>query len=236
MSPLVPPTLARADDNARRARFDLRVTLLGLALLVLWEVLGRDLPAARAYGTASGFALRDAWLTSTLMHQGGRILGWCVLGFLAVDAWLQLLPGPTRAERLRWLAACVACLLFVPLIKHYSRTSCPWDLAEFGGIARYVPHWLTGVSDGGPGHCFPSGHAVAAFAFFSGYFLLRRHAPTLARIWLGSVLGLGLAYGWAQLARGAHYPSHTLWSAWLCWVVCQTVARLPQRTLSAPAF
>jgi membrane-associated PAP2 superfamily phosphatase len=32
------------------------------------------------------------------------------------------------------------------------------------------------------------------------------------------VLAFGSLFAWAQMARGAHYPSHSLWSAWLCWV------------------
>ena len=30
---------------------------------------------------------------------------------------------------------------------------------------------------------------------------------------------LGALYGTAQLVRGAHYPSHTLWTGFICWVV-----------------
>lgn len=210
-----------------RATLDARITLVTLLVLVLWELSGRDLFAARLYGDAGGFALRDAWLASTVVHQGGRLLGWGLLALLALDVWLFVLPGPSRRERLRWLAATLACLLLVPLAKQFSASSCPWDLAEFGGHAAYIPHWLPGVTDGGPGHCFPSGHAVAAFAFLSGYFLLREHRPGPARAWLAGVLLVGLAFGWGQLARGAHYPSHTLWSAWVCWLVCTLVALIP---------
>jgi membrane-associated PAP2 superfamily phosphatase len=91
-------------------------------------------------------------------------------------------------------------------------------------MAAYVPHWRIGVVDGGPGHCFPSGHAVAAFAFLPGYFLLREQRPGWAHAWLAAVCVAGAAFGAAQVVRGAHYPSHTLWSAWLCWVVCVVVA------------
>jgi membrane-associated PAP2 superfamily phosphatase len=89
-----------------------------------------------------------------------------------------------------------------------------------------VPHWLPGVADGGPGHCFPSGHAVAAFAFFGLYFLWRPHRPRLAAATAAATLIIGLAFGWAQLARGAHYLSHTLWSAWLCWAVNYAAAAI----------
>lgn len=87
-----------------------------------------------------------------------------------------------------------------------------------------MSHWHFGLADGGPGHCFPSGHAVAAFAFFAMYFLWRGHDPRLARRWLAGVLAAGAVFGFAQLARGAHYPSHTLWSAWICWTICVAVS------------
>jgi membrane-associated PAP2 superfamily phosphatase len=31
------------------------------------------------------------------------------------------------------------------------------------------------------------------------------------------VLLLGVLYSGAQLARGAHHPSHSAWTAWICW-------------------
>jgi hypothetical protein len=76
-------------------------------------------------------------------------------------------------------------------------------------------------------HWFPSGHATAAYAFFGGRFMLRDAHPRTARARLAGVLVLGIAFGAAQIARGARYPSHALWSGWLCWV-CQ-VAAAPRR-------
>jgi hypothetical protein len=90
-------------------------------------------------------------------------------------------------------------------------------------------------SDGGPGHCFPSGHAVAAFAFLPLYFQWRSERPRVAVALLAWVLGLGLLFGWAQLARGAHFPSHTLWSAWLCWVIGAAGARVLENPSTQPA-
>lgn len=208
-------------------RRDLTWMLAALLALLLWELSGLDLDSMRLWGSAGGFAWRDAWLTSTLLHEGGRQLAWLVLALMALDAWRQWLDGPSRAERLRAIAASLMAVLLVPSIKRASTTSCPWDLAEFGGLARYVPHWQLGVFDGGPGHCFPSGHAAAGFAFFSLYLLWRGHRPRLARGLLAGVLLVGALFGWAQMVRGAHYPSHSLWSAWLCWVVVWLVHRSP---------
>ena len=211
---------------APRSRFDdLHVTLAALVALLLWDLAGLDLAAMHLVGTPQGFAWQEAFVTTTVLHQGGRALGWGVLALLVVNIWRPLWAGPSRAERVRWLAVTVLCVLAVPALKQINHTSCPWDLAQFGGVAAYVGHWQLGVGDGGPGRCFPSGHATAAFAFFSGWFVLRHHQPRTARRWLGAVLVLGLTLGIGQYLRGAHYPSHTLWTAWLCWAVCAMLLR-----------
>lgn len=210
-------------------RRDLLLAVLGLALLLAWDFSGLDLPVLRLFGSAQGFPWRGHWLTRDVLHEGGRLLAWAVFVGLGLDLRFALLRGPSRRERRYGLAATLACLVAIPTLKRFSATSCPWDLAEFGGRADYVSHWAPGLSDGGPGHCFPSGHAVAAFAFLSPYFLLRGHRPVAARRWLIGVLLVGSAFGAAQLARGAHPPSHTLWSAWLCWVICATLAAVAAR-------
>ncbi|MFM2052289.1 MAG: hypothetical protein RL456_326 [Pseudomonadota bacterium] len=220
---------------ARQAvwRRDLCVVLVTLALLLAWDASGLDLPAMRLWGDAHGFAWRDALLTSRVMHDGGRLLGWAVLLALVANLrwpWIGGLDAPTRT---RWVVMTLACLLAVPSIKRVSATSCPWDLAEFGGLARHVSHWRLGLPDGGSGHCFPSGHATAAFAFLSGHFALRHRRPRLARAWLAGVLVAGLAFGAAQMVRGAHYPSHTLWSAWLCLAICAALDAWARRGAAA---
>lgn len=222
MSPVTSPTPGAAP---RRRRTELAVTLGALLALVAWEVSGLDLPLARLLGDAGGFPLRDQALVRSVLHDGGRWLSGLLLAAMALDAWRPLLRGPERRVRAYWLAVVAASMAAVPLAKRFSATSCPWDLAEFGGHATYVPHWLPAITDGGPGHCFPSGHAVAAFAFLGTWFLWRDHRPRLGRALLVAVLALGAVYGWAQMARGAHFASHALWSAWLCW----TIAALAQR-------
>ena len=208
-------------------RHDAAVALIALVLIAAWEASGLDLVVAAWAGGAEGFPAREAWWARSLLYDGGRLLAW---SGLAVFAWLALRPahgGPTRRQRLSWLGVSIACALLVPALKRVSRTSCPWDLDPFGGHWPWVPHWLPGLADGGPGHCFPSGHAVGAFAFFGLYFLWRPHRPAAARAVLAGVLLAGVVFGWTQLIRGAHFPSHTLWSAWLCWTVCCVAAAVP---------
>lgn len=211
-----------------RVRLDALATALALGALLCWDASGLDLTAARLFGSAQGFGLRDSWWTATLLHEGGRLAAWVSLAAVALSLWWLPTPDqPARALRARWIAMMLLCILAVPALKRISPTSCPWDLAEFGGVATYVSHWRLGVADGGSGRCFPSGHAVAAFGFFGMYFLWRPHSAVRARAWLGAVLLAGLVFGTAQLVRGAHYPSHTLWSAWLCWTLCLGASRLP---------
>lgn len=213
-------------DRQPAARTDLLLSTAALALLVCWEASGWDLRLIRVYGDAGGFAWRDHWLAAALLHDGGRWLAGACLTLLAWDAFRPAGTGPSCAERRYWLAIVIASLVLIPSLKRFTTTSCPWDLIEFGGRAAYVPHWLPGVRDGGPGHCFPAGHPVSAFAFFGAYFLWRPYRARLAYGVLGATVLLGTLFTWTQMARGAHFASHGLWSAWLCWTLSAAAQRL----------
>lgn len=203
------------------------MAIAGLILVALWDLSGWDLTVTSWYANAHGFSWRDRWLARTVLHDGGH--------WLSIGAWVLLLAhtvlpksrsaqhammtGPSRCERLYWLGVVILSALTISGLKQLSSTSCPWELTQFGGHARYISHWLIGVSDGGSGHCFPSGHASSAFAFFGLYFLWRPYRPQRARRILRGLLILGGLFSWAQLVRGAHFLSHSLWTAWVCWAI-----------------
>lgn len=219
--------------------------LLGLLGLVAWDVLplALDLRLARVFGDAQGFALRDNWWLSEVLHEGARRAGWVlVLGLVLMIRWpLGILRRLRPRERAGLVLGLLAAMLVVSLLKGASRTSCPWDLSLFGGTAQHLSHWRWGVPDGGGGHCFPAGHASTGFAFAAGWFWLRTPAPRAARTWLVASLVIGLVLGLAQQVRGAHFMSHTLWTAWLClassglaWLALRRWAASPaQRPASA---
>jgi len=154
-----------------------------------------------------------------VLHEGARYVAWAFALALCVGVWWPR-GALTRLELGRRLQLALTPLLvaMVPaMLKRFSSTSCPWDLHEFGGTAHLVSHWaLGGGGDGGSGHCFPAGHAASGFAFVGGYFAFRHDEPTIARRWLVGALFAGFALGIAQQVRGAHFMSHTLWTAWLC--------------------
>lgn len=222
-----------------RWRRDLGVTLLLALLLLSWDAAGADLWVSRAVGDEAGFPWRDAWFTRRLLHDGGRWAALLLLAGLGWRAWRRAPGDPLGAgARRAALAVVLLNLAVVPAFKRASATSCPWDLAAFGGTARFVSHWDWGVLDGGPGHCFPSGHAVAAFCFLALYFAWRDVRPAVARGWLLAVLMAGALFGAAQVLRGAHFVSHVAWSAWICWTLAAAVdalSRLRRRPRPRPA-
>ena len=193
----------------------LRWTAGSLLFLLAWDASGLDLVLAHWFGTAQGFALRDHWLFTTVLHEGARRLSWLLVVGLSLAVWwpVGVLRQLDRWQRLQLVVSILLGLALVVAIKRISSTSCP------GGLARFVSHWRFGLVDGGGAHCFPAGHASAGFAFVGGYFVLRDRAPRAARIWLATALTAGLVLGVSQQMRGAHFMSHTLWTAWLCWTV-----------------
>jgi membrane-associated PAP2 superfamily phosphatase len=203
-------------------------TALALLIILAWDATGLDLPMARLAGSATGFGLRDQWFLVQVMHEGARSASWLVLlSLLAGIRWpWGFLRQLALRERLQLATTVLVSVLAVALLKSASHTSCPWDLQVFGGVARQVSHWSWGLSDGGPGGCFPAGHACAALGYAGGWFALRRSDPRLAHRWLGVALTLGLLLGLGQQLRGAHHMSHTLWSAWICWSLGGVMDRL----------
>ncbi len=202
--------------------------VVGFVWLLLWDYSRFDVWMASNFADAHGFALQDHWLWKGLLHDAIRPVPWAVaLALLAGIAWpmgsLRQLP---QARRVQIPVTTVLALLLVSSMKLHSTTSCPWDLRQFGGTAVYVSHWARGVTDGGTGGCFPAGHASAGFAFVGGFFAFRHTLPKVARRWLVGALAAGLLMGMAQQVRGAHYMSHTLWTAWLCWATAALVDSL----------
>jgi membrane-associated PAP2 superfamily phosphatase len=208
------------------------VTLALLAIALAWDASGLDLPLARLAGSASGFPWRDHWLLAGVLHEGGRRLAWLLAFALCLAVWWPRGPfvSLTQGDRLRFAVAALLGALAVSLLKVGSRTSCPWELSEFGGLVRYASHWSL-QPDGGVGHCFPAGHASSGFSFVAGYFAFRPSSARHARMWLAGALLAGLVLGLAQQWRGAHFMSHTLWSMVVCWVVACAVSLAWPRAL-----
>jgi membrane-associated PAP2 superfamily phosphatase len=200
------------------------LTLAFVGLAMAWDAAGLDLPLARLAGSAAGFPWRDHWLLSALLHDGARRLSWLLALALCLSVWwpLGVLKQLPPGRRLQLAISTMLAALVVSVLKVGSHTSCPWELNEFGSVARYATHW-TLRTDGGTGHCFPAGHAASGFSFVSAYFAFRPFDHAAARRWLAAAVGAGLVLGLAQQWRGAHFMSHTLWTAAICWSVALAI-------------
>lgn len=201
--------------------------LLTLALLAVSRA-GLDLWLADRFfdAAAGGFAGRHAAALQAL-HGAERWLP-VSAGGGALLLWLAgfALPAARRFRRgALYVALCFAVGPgLVVLGKHVSNVDCPRDLQRYGGDRPYVG-LLEDRPDALPrAECFPSGHASGAYAFFAFYFLLRRYRSRAAPAALAGAIALGLAFGLTQWARGAHFLSHDLWAAGLCWHVSLALA------------
>ena len=174
---------------------------VGALFILLASFLDRQL-IAPFYDPALGeFPLRRSWAFETLGHAG---LKWITVGFwLFCAAW---------GGRLRRGAVYMVLIAGVVLaLKHFSPFSCPWDLPEYAGARPDA------------GRCLPAAHPITGFALF-GLVLALSDKPRAARYALATALLVGLVAGAVQVARGAHFPSHVLWTAWIAWAVTVALA------------
>ena len=141
-------------------------------------------------------------------------LGHDGLKWMMVAVWVACLAWRPLRRGALYMALAAATVM---LLKQTSAHSCPWDLPEYGAAGP------------GPGRCRPAGHPLVGFALFGLYFALRPDRPAAARSALAAAWIIGLAAGAVQLARGAHFASHVLWTAWVAWAVTFLADALSRR-------
>lgn len=212
-----------------------------LGLLLAFALLPIDrVTADFLYRLEGGrWAWRDAWLTRAVIHDGGR-----KLVLVAVLFVLALIVAGFRVQRLRpcrrgltyVLVSAVVSGLLINILKAVTHMDCPWDLVRYGGDRPFHALWDLAAYPVSSGRCFPAGHASAAYAWFGAYFFARVHVPRYRKPALAAVIILGLVFGLGQQLRGAHFLSHDLWTAALCWGVAVVLAPLgfPARRSGVP--
>jgi membrane-associated PAP2 superfamily phosphatase len=196
-------------------------------LAVCSEYGGLDVWLSRHFydPVAGVWPYRAHWLTQDLLHDGGRtlvIVMAIVLLLLFVGSLFRPELKPYRKDLAFILVAGISGPAIIGGLKAMTHIYSPWDLQLFGGKQPYIrifDHVPIGATIG---HAFPAGHVSGGFAWFSIFFALRRRAVPWYRLSLLLPLLLGLCFGLAQQARGAHFLSHdlaTLATCWLCAVV-----------------
>ena len=76
--------------------------LIALGLTLLWDLAGADLAVMQFIGSPRGFALRDQWLLSRVLHDAVRQAA--VLFYLLIWAWAAW-PWVPVAVWGRWVGA-----------------------------------------------------------------------------------------------------------------------------------
>jgi membrane-associated PAP2 superfamily phosphatase len=208
------------------ARFWLYHGLLPLALFILlvlvFEVSGLDLGFSDFFYDfdAGRWLFKNSWWTEQLIHRGGRKLI-LFIALASLAAWALSF----RLEKLRrWRRAALYLTLaigvgtgLVAFGKAAINRHCPWDYDRYGGPVPY-----SGLFEPAPpgctrGNCFPAGHASGGFSLMSSYFIFYGRSRGRAIAGLLAGLALGSLFGFGQVARGAHFVSHNLWTAAVCW-------------------
>lgn len=218
--------------------------LLGMGLLIAaWTMTDADFWLAdRLYAWQGGkWALKKAFLTEDVIHIAGRdlsALAW--LGFLIWFVVARFRAGMSNYRRpLGYLLlATLAGALLVSWVKSWSNIDCPWDLFRYGGERPYIGFFSLRPIGLERGACFPAGHASGGYAWLALYFFLLVVRPSLRWWGLATGLTMGMIFGFSQQLRGAHFLSHDLWTATICWTVATLVYLMlfPARNAAFPAL
>lgn len=175
--------------------------------------------------SAAHFPWRDNWFASVVMHRWMKPLfiglGLIPIAVLLIDSLLshQLLNEERRSGLKVIALSFVLVPLSVSLLKNLSIHACPWDLQRYGGSLPHLKIFDTLPSGVTPGRCSPAGHASIALWLPSlAVWWMPKSRKAAATVFLIGLLP-GLALGWIQQLRGAHFLTHTLWSVWIATLV-----------------
>lgn len=200
--------------------------LVVCAVFLLWIYprTNLDFDLIRQYYDAENkiFSLKNDLFLKQVMHLGLRYF---VISIALVTLFLALFGNKFKLStlirrQLSWsFAGMMLSTLAVSILKSQSMHACPWDLTQFGGDLLFYPMLASLPTGEAAGHCWPGGHASGGFALMAFFFAFRNTHPIFAYVSLVVSLMLGFVMGWAQMIRGAHFLSHSLWSAWVVWLV-----------------
>ena len=196
--------------------------VLGALMLVPLLGFGLDVSLSTLFYTpGKGFQLWHDWLLEKVLHDWMKEIVRAVVLLLALAAFASL-----RMERLRslrrplWyvLIAALLAAAAVTAVKHTSLQTCPVGLTMFGGQEPYFSLFDPVPAGVRSGQCWPGGHAASAFSFFPLVFAARfMGRPGMARGLFWFIMLFGLVLTMTQVARGAHFFSHQVWTALICW-------------------
>ena len=151
------------------------------------------------------------------LHHGLKNLMY-LLGFISILLAIY-------ASRRHWISAKQAILgaggiLFLPLLisglKRITEKQCPWSIEGLGGTMPHL-HLLDSGLQSFSSQCFPAGHAAGGYMWLAWSGVLAWSHPHLAKVLLWFALLMGGVMGLARMMQGAHFLSHVIATAAICW-------------------
>ncbi len=198
------------------------VPLLLLFVALTFEYSGLDIAISSHFydSTTGAWPFKEGfWLRHILYERQNDLARGLYILVLAVFVLSHAVEPLRRWRRpvLFLIVACASGPLAVALIKSLTHIYTPWRLEIFGGDYPYIRVFDSVPSGMRIGHAFPGGHSSGAYAWIALYFLLRLTAhPWRYRV-LTVVVGTGILFSATQIIRGAHFVSHELVTAAICW-------------------
>lgn len=210
-------------STAERRRFLLRHGAMPAVVFAVMatalELSSFDRRVAALFASEQeGFFAARAWWANEILHVGGRnfVLAIGLVAMLLSAAWWRPVKS-FRRPALFTLSVMALGPGSVALLKDVTNVDCPRDLIPFGGTRPYVRLFEDKPDDLPRGQCWPGGHSSGAFSLLSLYFVAREREGWPERGVLALAVGLGGLFSFGQWVRGAHFVSHDLWSAAICW-------------------
>lgn len=204
------------------------VTKLPLSDLLLWALLAVltviwsrqtnldwQITAYFHDPVSGGFPLRNHpfWSGAHTVTRNLSTLLWVLLLVFTLRARQRRAPPETLQAGTFVLLASAVALAVNGLLKTHSAHSCPWNLTAFGGNADFFHLMDPLPAHPGPGGCLPSGHAAVGFMWWPVVYACARWRPRYTTLAFFTVLAFGVACGYLQVVRGAHFVSHVLMAA-----------------------
>lgn len=196
-------------------------------LFALLHLTALDFIVSDYFYQQQRFIGQGSWWADRLIHKGGGKLIFTVALTSLIIIVASFVIKPLKAYRLAaiYIFSCIALGTgIVNGLKAITNIDCPWDLQRYGGLQPYIDLFSDKADHLKRGRCFPAGHASGAYALFGFYFLARHYRTQYATKVLLAVMALGIIFGVGQWARGAHFPSHDVVSAFICWITALILA------------
>jgi membrane-associated PAP2 superfamily phosphatase len=201
----------------------------GILAIVFLQYSGLDLwLAEQIFALHQGWAWQNSWILESVLHKGGRTVVAVLLASVLLPTLISfvfnLFNQTQRMALLYALSASLLSILVISVLKQLTVLPCPWDVQGLGGDQTYLYLHDAFSSHTAGRQCFPAGHASGGYALFSLYFCLKlwrsSTGKTLNFYWLMPAILTGGLLGLAQQFRGAHFLSHDIATALLCWYCC----------------